>query len=83
MKCFLVNCGMVQIRDLPHLCDLEPAEFFISQSENRPQQKIFKYQKHQEKHTCQIRCSSFGHFNDLFRQLYEIHKKCVSQRSSV
>jgi hypothetical protein len=44
MKCFLVNCSKVHFRDLPHSRDLEPAEFFISQSENRPQKKIFQYQ---------------------------------------
>jgi hypothetical protein len=53
-KCFLLNCSMAQTRDLPHSRDLEPAKVFISQSENRPQQKIFEYQKHQEKQTCQI-----------------------------
>lgn len=60
MKCFLVNCSMVQIRDLPHSCDLEPAEFFISQSENSPQQ-IFEHQNIRKNVTRQIRCSSFGH----------------------
>jgi hypothetical protein len=36
---------MVQIRDPPHSRDLEPAEFFISQSENCPSTEDFQIPK--------------------------------------
>lgn len=49
----------------PHSPDLEPADFFIPQSKNSPQE-IFGCQEHKGKHTCQIKYSSFGCLQWLF-----------------
>jgi len=77
MKCFLANCSTVEITDLPHSRDLEPAEFFISQREKCPQQMISEYKNIRKNIPAKLNAVLLDIFSDIFIHLFKIHKKCV------
>jgi len=74
-----VNCSMVQITDPPHSRDLEPAEFFLFLKVKTALNRRYSNTRNIRKNTlAKLNAVPLDIFNDLFIQLFEIHKKCVT-----